>query len=79
MLQNLLQIKLKEIKNIPWESPTTLCFSAVSMAPERAIFVNSMYAYNEKTKRFGFATPKMSEVWKGEEGERECKSTTCLG
>ncbi|MEA3383326.1 MAG: FAD/NAD(P)-binding oxidoreductase [Campylobacterota bacterium] len=57
-----------------WQSPTTLCFSAVSMKPERAIFVHSMYAYNEKTKRFGFATPKMSEVWKGEEGVLNAKS-----
>ena len=54
----------------PWQSPTTLCFSAVSIKPERAIFVNSMYAYNDKTKRFGFATPKTSEVWKGKEGLR---------
>jgi len=54
----------------PWQSPTTLCFSAVSIKPERAIFVNSMYAYNDKTKRFGFATPKTSEVWKGQEGLR---------
>ena len=54
--------------NTPWQSPTTLCFSAVASSPERAIFVNSMYAYNNETKKFGFATPKTSEVWKGEEG-----------
>jgi len=58
----------------PWQSPTTICFSAVAMAPERAIFVNSMYAYNKKTKRFGFATPKMSEVWKGKEGLENAKA-----
>ncbi len=60
--------KINGIQNTPWQSPTTLCFSAVAMSPERAIFVNSMYAYNEKKKRFGFATPKTSEVWKGKEG-----------
>jgi len=60
--------KIAKKDTIPWESPTTLCFSAVSIAPERAIFVNSMYAYNKKTKRFGFATPKTSEEWRGEEG-----------
>lgn len=60
--------KIKGLTNTPWQSPTTLCFSAVSIEPERAIFVNSQYAYNEKTKRFGFATPKTSEVWKGKEG-----------
>lgn len=53
---------------VPWESPVTVCFSAVSMNPEQAIYVNSMYAYDKKTKSFGFATPKMSEVWKGKEG-----------
>ena len=58
----------------PWHSPTTICFSAVTMSPERAIFVNSMYAYNKKTKRFGFATPKMSEVWKGKEGLENAKA-----
>ena len=60
--------KIAKRAQTPWQSPTTLCFSAVSVKPERAIFVNSMYAYDKKKKRFGFATPKMSEVWKGEEG-----------
>jgi NADH dehydrogenase FAD-containing subunit len=60
--------KIAKKEPAPWQSPTTLCYSAVSISPERAIFVNSSYAYNKKTKRFGFATPKMSEVWKGEEG-----------
>jgi len=66
--------KINGISNTPWQSPTTLCFSAVTMSPERAIFVNSMYAYNEKKKRFGFATPKTSEVWKGEEGLTNAKA-----
>ncbi len=60
--------KINNISDIPWESPTTLCFSAVSANPERAIFINSQYSYNNKTKKFGFATPKTSEVWKGNEG-----------
>ncbi|MEA3372524.1 MAG: FAD/NAD(P)-binding oxidoreductase [Campylobacterota bacterium] len=66
--------RINEVKNTPWQSPTTLCFSAVSMSPERAIFVNSMYAYNEKKKRFGFATPKTSEAWKGKEGLTNAKA-----
>jgi hypothetical protein len=33
-----------------------------------------MYAYNEKTKKFGFATPKTSEVWKGKEGLTNAKA-----
>jgi len=66
--------KINGIVNTPWQSPTTLCFSAVTMSPERAIFVNSMYAYNKEKKRFGFATPKTSEVWKGEEGLTNAKA-----
>ena len=73
-IANLIANKIKGIKNTPWESPTTLCFSAVSINPERAIFVNSQYAYNKKTKRFGFATPKTSEVWKGKEGLENAKA-----
>ncbi|MEA3290590.1 MAG: FAD/NAD(P)-binding oxidoreductase [Campylobacterota bacterium] len=60
--------KITGKSNTPWQTPTTLCFSAVSTDPERAIFVNSQYAYNKKTKRFGFATPKTSEEWRGQEG-----------
>ena len=66
--------KIAKRERTPWQSPTTVCFSAVSIKPERAIFVNSMYAYNEKTKRFGFATPKMSEEWRGEEGLENAKA-----
>lgn len=66
--------KINGIVKTPWQSPTTLCFSAVAMNPERAIFVNSMYAYDEKKKRFGFATPKTSEVWKGQEGLTNAKA-----
>ncbi len=66
--------KIDKKPQTPWQSPTTLCFSAVTMSPERAIFINSMYAYNTKKKRFGFATPKSSEVWKGKEGLRNAKA-----
>ncbi len=66
--------KISKKIHTPWQSPTTLCFSAISIEPERAIFVNSQYAYNKKTKRFGFATPKTSEVWKGKEGLENAKA-----
>ncbi|MEA3354716.1 MAG: FAD/NAD(P)-binding oxidoreductase [Campylobacterota bacterium] len=66
--------KITGKSNTPWQTPTTLCFSAVSIDPERAIFVNSQYAYNKKTKRFGFATPKTSEEWRGEEGLTNAKA-----
>ena len=53
---------------IKWESPITICFSTISVAPERGIFIHSEYAYNAKRKQFEFATPVTSEVWKGKEG-----------
>jgi len=65
------QLIANKIANKPaikWQSPTTLCFSAVAINPERAIVVNSQYAYDKKTKRFRFDTPKTSEVWKGKQG-----------
>ena len=70
----LISDKIAGKTNTSWQSPTTLCFSAVSSSPERAIFVNSQYAYNKETKKFGFATPKTSEVWKGEEGLTNAKA-----
>ena len=73
-VSKLIANKIKGITNTPWQSPTTLCFSAVTISPERAIFVNSMYAYNNKTKRFGFDTPKTSEVWEGKEGLENAKA-----
>jgi hypothetical protein len=66
--------KIAKKPKIEWQSPTTLCFSVVSTDPERAIFVNSMYAYDPKKKSFGFATPKTSEVWKGKEGLDNAKA-----
>ncbi len=53
---------------IKWISPITICFSAVSINPERAIFIHSEYAYDVKKKSFGFATPISSENWKGKDG-----------
>jgi NADH dehydrogenase FAD-containing subunit len=66
--------KINNKPQIPWQSPHTICFSAVSIAPERAIFVNSMYAYDKESKKFGFATPKTSEEWRGEEGLRNASA-----
>ncbi len=57
-----------EGRKIPWQSPVTLCISAVSAYPERGIFIHSEYAYEPKTGRFHFATPVTAEVWQGEEG-----------
>lgn len=60
--------RINKIAPIKWLSPITICFSAVSINPERAIYIHSEYAYNEKKKAFGFATPISSEKWKGKDG-----------
>jgi NADH dehydrogenase FAD-containing subunit len=64
----LIATKLNKASKIKWHSPLTICFSAVSINPERAIYIHSEYAYNSKTKRFGFATPVSSENWSGKDG-----------
>jgi len=48
-------------KTIAWESPTTKCFSIVSLQPLMGISVRTQYAYNRKTKAFGFAHSQADE------------------
>jgi len=61
--------KINKKPMIKWSSPITICFSAVSVYPEQAIFIHSGYAYNGKTKQFEFTTPIIKEKWAGKEGE----------
>ena len=60
--------KINKQKPIAWRSPITICFSATSIYPERAIFIHSAYAYNKKKNSFSFATPISSENWGGKDG-----------
>ena len=65
--------KINKNKPIKWQSPITICFSAISLYPEQAIFIHSGYAYDEKTKRFAFTTPIIHEIWAGKEGINNAK------
>ena len=56
--------KINKSAPIKWETPTTTCFSCVSLEPERDIYIYSNYAYNEKTKAFSFSHTSSSEDWK---------------
>jgi len=58
-----------------WESPVTLCFSAVSIQPERAIFIYTKYSFDKKDKdskkvkftdwkKFSFTGTISAEDWK---------------
>ena len=55
--------KINKTQKIKWQSPTTTCFSAVSIAPERAVYIYSEYAYNKKDATFSFASTSASEDW----------------
>ncbi|MCK9490686.1 MAG: NAD(P)/FAD-dependent oxidoreductase [Sulfurimonas sp.] len=55
--------KINKTKEIKWESPTTTCFSAVSIAPERAIYIYTQYAHNKTDETFNFASTTSSEDW----------------
>jgi len=60
-----------------WEAPVTLCFSAISIAPEKAIYIYTRYAFDKKDKsikkakfidwkKFSFTATMSSEDWKKE-------------
>jgi len=55
--------KINNTKKIKWAPPTTTCFSAVSIAPERAIYIYTQYAYNKTDATFTFASTSSSENW----------------
>ena len=56
--------KINKSKKIKWQPPTTTCFSAVSIAPEKAIYIYTQYAYNKTDATFSFASTSSSENWK---------------
>ncbi|MCX6052274.1 MAG: FAD-dependent oxidoreductase [Campylobacterales bacterium] len=56
--------KINRTEEIKWYPPTTTCFSAVSINPERAIYIYTQYAYNKTDDTFDFASTSSSEDWK---------------
>ncbi len=55
--------KINKTKKVKWEPPTTTCFSVVSIAPERAIYIYTQYAYNKANGSFSFDSTSGSEDW----------------
>ncbi len=55
-------------KEPKWKSPLTVCYSAVSGDPVRAISVNAQYKYDPKKKAFGFYNASTNEQWDGRAG-----------
>ena len=50
-------------KEIEWESPHTICYSAVSAKPLQAISVDAVYKYDPKAQSFAFDKVKLFEKW----------------
>ena len=51
-----------------WESPTTTCFSAVSIEPQKAIYIYTQYAYTPSNGRFVFDKTYSDENWNSKNG-----------
>ena len=56
--------KINKLAPIKWEPPVTTCFSAISIAPEKAIYIYTEYAYDKKDETFAFSNTTSSEDWK---------------
>ncbi len=59
---SLIAQKINKTPKIKWESPVTSCFSAISIEPEKAIYIYTEYAY-DKNNVFSFANTTSSEEW----------------
>lgn len=57
--------KINKTAKIKWQSPVTTCFSAVSIEPEKAIYIYTEYSY-DKDIVFSFANTFSSEDWEKE-------------
>ena len=69
----ILASKINNQKLPKWDSPTTTCFSAISIEPERAIYIYTQYAYTDE-KRFKFNDTSSSEDWHNEDGLTNAQS-----
>ncbi len=58
---------------VKWESPLTVCFSAVSMSPVHGISINAGYKYDAEAKAFGFTGVAMNEEWRDKVGTNNGK------
>lgn len=65
--------KINKTGTIKWYPPTTTCFSAVSIEPERAIYIYTQYSYDKQNDTFDFADTISSEDWK-KDGDTNARS-----
>ncbi|WP_200762638.1 FAD-dependent oxidoreductase [Nitrosophilus alvini] len=57
-----------EGKDVKWQSPMTVCYSAITVDPIRAISVNAGYTYDKKKKTFSFHNASTMERWNTKDG-----------
>jgi len=76
--------RINKIKITKWESQITTCFSAVSIEPQKAIYIYTEYSFEKKDKDpkkaefkdwklFSFSNTISSENWK-KDGDTDAKS-----
>jgi sulfide dehydrogenase [flavocytochrome c] flavoprotein subunit len=56
-------------KDVEWESPNTICYSAVKIDPVESISVDAHYKFDPETKQFAFDKVKMFQKWDAERGQ----------
>ena len=67
--------RINKEKPVKWEPPITLCFSAISIKPENAIYIYTRYSFDKKDKdpknvkfidwqKFSFSETISNEEWK---------------
>jgi len=72
---NLIARRINNEKEAKWDAPATLCFSEISIKPQRAIYIYTRYAFDKKDKnaknakfvdwkKFSFSKTLSNENWK---------------
>jgi len=81
---NIIAQRINKAQPPEWQSPITLCFSAIAINPESAIFIYTKYSFDKKDKtlnnakfidwkKFSFTETMSSEDWK-KDGTRNAES-----
>jgi hypothetical protein len=61
-------LRAKKLGRDTWKSPLTICYSAVTSDPLKAVSVNAEYKYDDKKKSFGFYKAGTMEKWNSRDG-----------
>lgn len=56
-------------KDVEWESPLTVCYSAVKLDPVESISVDTKYKFDSTTQQFSFDKVTLFQKWDAERGQ----------